>query len=80
MNKKHRHEGTNERITYTQVNESKVAKGRTTRWNARLDGKIVGQIRRELDGWKYFPKGQKIGGEAFKDLSACQASLETDIG
>ena len=50
----------------------------------RLDGKIVGEIRRELipfgfaqvHVWRYYPKGQKSCGEDFPSLRACQKSLE----
>jgi hypothetical protein len=41
-----------------------------------VDGKQVGEIRNTADGWSYFPKGQKKGGEVFKSLAACKRSLE----
>lgn len=41
----------------------------------RLDGKVVGTIKKEIDGWRYYPKGQKVGGDLFKSLSLCQKSL-----
>ena len=46
----------------------------------RFDGKIVGEIRKEksrcFEGWRYYPKGEKNGGELFESLRACQKSLE----
>ncbi len=42
----------------------------------KLLEKVVGEIRHDPDGWRYYPKGSKTGGEAFADLPACQKSLE----
>jgi hypothetical protein len=42
----------------------------------RLDGKIVGEIRKEEGVWRYYPKGSKDGGEGFNTLRACLKSLE----
>ncbi len=44
----------------------------------RLDEIIVGEIIFCNGGWRYFPKGQKVGGELFKTLKLCQKSLEED--
>jgi len=41
----------------------------------RVDGRIVGEIRKVEGGFQYFPKGQKTGGEIFKSVSAVQRSL-----
>lgn len=47
----------------------------------KLDGKWVGTIRRDRggarDGWRYFPKGKKTGGDSFPTLIECKRSLET---
>ena len=49
----------------------------------RLDGKVIGEIRREVfplpnGGWRYFPKGWKVGGELFSSLGKCQKSLSSE--
>lgn len=48
-------------------------------YKVKLDGKIVGVIKKSGDakgyGWRYFPKGDKIGGEPFQYLHQCQKSL-----
>ena len=41
----------------------------------RLDGKIIGEIKREDGGWRYYPSGKKTGGELFTTLQQCQKSL-----
>jgi hypothetical protein len=41
-----------------------------------LDGKVVGEIRKDEDGHRYYPKGRKVGGESFATLTACKLSLE----
>jgi hypothetical protein len=41
-----------------------------------LNGQVVGSIREERHGWRYFPKGQTIGGDLFLLLSDCRRSLE----
>lgn len=44
-----------------------------------LEGKRVGTIYNvHGEGWKYFPKGQLKGGEAFATLALCKQSLEAD--
>lgn len=47
----------------------------------KLDGKVIGTIRtverlHHPDGYQYFPKGQKTGGELFNTLGACKLSLK----
>jgi hypothetical protein len=50
----------------------------------RLDGKLIGEIRHERDpqeatiyfGWRYYPKGKKVGGELFQTLDEVARSLE----
>lgn len=44
----------------------------------RLDSRFVGEIRPVLNGWRYFPKGSKDGGEVFNTVIDCQRSLETE--
>lgn len=41
----------------------------------RLDGKICGEIRKVDQGYQYFPKGQKEGGEVFSSVVEVQKSL-----
>ena len=43
-----------------------------------LEGKIAGAINLEKGGWRYFPKGQKLGGDLFDTLRECQKSLESE--
>ena len=45
----------------------------------RLDGKIVGTIQPVLNGWRYFPKGSRDGGETFPTVVQVQRSLEDDL-
>ncbi len=58
-------------ITYIPVPEH---------FKVKLDGKLVGVIKRSGDdrgyGWRYFPKGDRIGGQVFPTLAACKRSLE----
>ena len=46
--------------------------------DVKLFGKTVGKIlpTRLRDGWQYFPKGKKIGGEVFTTFSEVMKSLE----
>ncbi len=54
--------------------------------NVYLDGKHIGEIREEkgtLTGWdqqgigyRYYPKGQKMGGDLYAFLDTCKKSLE----
>ncbi len=41
----------------------------------KLDGKHVGEIRKAKDGYQYFPKGEKKGGDIFKTVPDVQNSL-----
>lgn len=43
-----------------------------------LNDKIAGTIRQAEDGYQYFPKGKKIGGEIFKTIKQTKESLEND--
>lgn len=40
-----------------------------------IDGRICGEIRKVADGYQYFPKGQKLGGEVLSSVKAVQRSL-----
>ncbi|MCP4650379.1 MAG: hypothetical protein GY853_09920 [PVC group bacterium] len=42
----------------------------------KLDGKIVGVIKKVKEGYSYFPKGLKDGGEIFNSITEVQNSLE----
>ena len=42
----------------------------------KLDGKKVGNIKRVLDGWAYFPLGQQESGLTFPSIREVQKSLE----
>jgi len=42
----------------------------------KLDGFIVGEIRKVIGGFQYFPKGHKTGGEIFATVSEVQRSLQ----
>jgi len=41
-----------------------------------LDEKRVGKIKKDSDGYRYYPKGHNIAGEAFSTLGECKESLE----
>jgi methyltransferase-like protein len=43
--------------------------------NVRLDGRSVGEIRKVTDGYQYFAKGEKKGGEIFNSVPDVQNSL-----
>jgi hypothetical protein len=47
-----------------------------------LSGRRIGTIKREvrfcMPGYRYFPKGQKIGGDWFGTASRCMQSLRTE--
>ena len=61
------------------ITSLKSSGGSTLTFNdvvVRLDGKKVGEIRHVDSQWKYFPKGDKVGGEPFPTLEACQRSLQ----
>lgn len=61
-----------DRITYVEEHKIKVYHG----------SKHLGIIRKELskdglsEGWRYYPKGNKFGGDLFFSLPACKRSLE----
>ena len=42
----------------------------------KLDGKVVGHIKKQPDGWRYQPKNGYSIGDAYPTLKACQKSLE----
>ena len=42
----------------------------------RLDGKICGEIRTVADGFQYYPKGCKYGGDVHPTIAAVQRGLE----
>jgi len=44
----------------------------------RLDGIISGTIKPVKNGWQYFPKDHKKGGEIFNTVALCQKSLKDD--
>ena len=46
----------------------------------RIDGRICGEIRKVPDGFQYFPKGTKIGGDIFPSVKAVQKSLTDNQG
>lgn len=42
----------------------------------KLDGRVVGAIRRDSGGWYYQPKGSKAKGEQFHALADVKHSIE----
>lgn len=40
--------------------------------------RVIGHIRRDGDGWRYYPKGSRIKGESFANINAVKRSLEAD--
>jgi hypothetical protein len=62
-------------ITYENQNGRKI--GRTRMWgiDVRLDGKLIGDIRQNAEGWYYKPTGRKPG-ETFPTLLSLKESLE----
>ena len=38
----------------------------------------VGSIQQDDDGFRYYPKGGKDGGDPFKTLAECKQSLEAE--
>ena len=48
----------------------------STETKVYLDGKIVGTIKKTDEGYTYYPKGKKNGGETFPTLDKCMKSLE----
>lgn len=60
---------------------------RTVPIKVRLDGKLAGEIRHVLEGtpgvnmregWRYFPKGSRSGGELYSSPLECKQSLEQE--
>lgn len=45
-------------------------------WNVYLDGKRVGKIICKNDVYRYYPKGDKTGGDPFMSLADCLYSLK----
>jgi len=43
-----------------------------------IAGKRVGDIHPVLNGYRYYPKGSNVGGEAFRTVKQVQKSLEDD--
>jgi hypothetical protein len=43
-----------------------------------IDGRICGSIKKVTDGYQYFPKGSKSGGEILSTVGAVQRSLTDD--
>lgn len=60
------------KITYVEEHKVKVY----------FNSKLVGTIRKELsadgksEGYRYYPKGDKVGGDLFFSLTRCKHSLE----
>lgn len=48
---------------------------KTPTWSISLDRIVVGKIVQGGDGFRYFPKGLKTGGELYDSLPACVESL-----
>jgi hypothetical protein len=42
----------------------------------KLDGKICGNIKKSSKGYQYFPKGSKIGGKIYSNLTEIKNILE----
>lgn len=66
-------------IEFEAQNGRKNSKGERL-WgiDVRLEGKIIGEIRTLANGFQYFPKGRRTGGEVFGDLKAIKQSLIGD--
>jgi hypothetical protein len=47
-------------------------------YKVKLDGKVVGEIKRLSNGWQYYPINAKFGGMIFDTLVECKRSLEED--
>jgi len=58
--------------------EYKIDKGNTLKIFVLLDKKRVGYIKKQEEGWQYFPNKQKKGGEIFEKLQDLKDSLEED--
>lgn len=53
----------------------KLLAGPNSKRSVFLDGKRVGTIRKDDEGFRYFPKDSIAHGEAFATLALCKASL-----
>lgn len=43
-----------------------------------LDGRRIGTIRKGSDGYRYFPKGDTVGGDSYCTIGEVKKSLEED--
>ncbi len=57
-------------ITYKELSDKLVL--------VSLGGKHVGSIKKVENGYQYYPKGYKGGGDIFLTFAACKISLEED--
>lgn len=64
-------------ITYENQNGKKVGGVRLWGIDVRLDGRIVGDIRMNVNGYFYKPTGRKPG-ETFPTIEAVKRSLEEE--
>ena len=64
-------------ITYKEQHET-YGKNRWLIVHVLLGGKRVGVIRKETDGWRYWPKGSDTGGQLFPSIAAVKKSLESE--
>jgi len=46
--------------------------------SVRVEGKVVGEIRKVDGGFQYFPKGQSKGGEVLPTVQAVKRTLENE--
>lgn len=46
--------------------------------SVRIDGKVVGEIRKVEGGYQYFPKGHSKGGEILPSMLAVKRTLEDE--
>lgn len=52
-----------------------IHQDQTGKVQVKLDDRVIGEIRKEDGGWRYFPKGKKDGGDLFPSLAKCKLSL-----
>lgn len=43
-----------------------------------LDKAVVGRIKKEEHGWRYWPKGDHFEGQLFPTLAECKADVKGD--
>lgn len=62
------------RLTY------KIAKEHPLSLTVSCEGTVIGAIKHENDGYRYWPKtaGKKYSGELFSSLNKCKQSIEQD--